>query len=210
MIKNLLPIIANAIESKLNLLKILGLLMFIITILLTLIWAFTSCNSLEAWVALFACCSSIFWGLPNLAEYINPARKPTSDMSSNELMYFILTTEKNAWVRLNHEDNIEVYLREVPTLRFIVSNIPDLENYRTNWANSFPDPQAQSYSYRLYYNNNLLKQTTLVTVDGGRVELPQPDLNMEVQPFEYKVAQLFDISNQLDSYMERINMTVKV
>jgi len=191
--------------------NLIGLICFIVALILTAIWALSK-YELEPWAALFGILSSCFFSLHSVADFVRQPDKLINEMSVGELIFFILTSDRNVdWQRITNNGQIEMYLKRYPALRFIMDENPENDNYRTNWANSFPDPHAESYKYSLLLNNNLIRNTILVTVDGGRVEMPQiNELNMKAHPFDYKVAQLFDLGNQLNSYMLTAGITVDV
>ncbi|SES06493.1 hypothetical protein [Pedobacter rhizosphaerae] len=209
---NIAQPIVKFIDKHVQAINIMGLVSILLSVITILVWLSTCLNA-EPWSALFGTLSGCFFGLRAVADYLRESEKHISEMNSDEIIFFILTTERDIdWHRINSDGKIEIYLRKHPALRFIMDEEPLNDDYIAPWANSFPDPHAESYNFRLVLNGNLLKNTTLVTVDGGRVELPQPDLTtMKVFPFDYKIAQLFNISNsQFNSYMERAGLTVKV
>ncbi|MBW2194336.1 MAG: hypothetical protein JRF37_01855 [Deltaproteobacteria bacterium] len=56
----------------------------------------------------------------------------------------------------------------------------------------------------------MIDRFILVSVDGGRAELPLPNpATLEVDPLVYKVAQVFDEHNNLEEYMSRAGLRVK-
>jgi hypothetical protein len=82
------------------------------------------------------------------------------------------------------------------------------DNFKEAWANKHPNPHATGYYFNLYYCATLLKRIILVSVDGGNATLPLPDSNNKVKEFDYKIAEIFDVTNTLDSYMQRSGLTL--
>lgn len=83
------------------------------------------------------------------------------------------------------------------------------ENFQEPWANKHPNPRAVGYFYNLYYSSTLLRRIILVSVDGGRSNLPIPRANTSlVDPFDYKIAEIFDITNSLQQYMQRSGLSL--
>jgi hypothetical protein len=82
------------------------------------------------------------------------------------------------------------------------------------WANRHPDPHATGYWCDIYYNCTHVFRTILVSVDGGRAQLPIPRQKgmggkySEVLPFDYRVAQIFDTLGTLDEYMTRSRLSL--
>ncbi len=70
------------------------------------------------------------------------------------------------------QSNVAVYMPNASiTLAF---GLDDLEDFREEWANKFPDPKASSSYVDVFYNGALVFRDVYVTVDGGRVHLPLP------------------------------------
>lgn len=56
----------------------------------------------------------------------------------------------------------------------------------------------------------MIDRFILVSVDGGKAELPTPATGTpEIDPLDYKVAQIFDQHGTLDEYLSRAVLTVK-
>jgi hypothetical protein len=87
-------------------------------------------------------------------------------------------------------------------------------DFKEEWANRHPDPQATGYWCDIYYNFTHVSRTILVSVDGGRAQLPIPRQKgidgkyTEVLPFDYRLAQIFDTLGTLDEYMTRSRLSL--
>ena len=79
------------------------------------------------------------------------------------------------------------------------------ENFKEEWANSFPDPQASSQFVDLFFANTLVERIAYVVVDGGRAKLPMPESinNLKVKPLEYKIIKLIDNMESENGNFER-------
>lgn len=49
-----------------------------------------------------------------------------------------------------------------------------VQDFQEDWIEGFPDPDATSHSYWLYYGDSPITQKVLVAVDGYRAFLPVP------------------------------------
>jgi hypothetical protein len=82
-------------------------------------------------------------------------------------------------------------------------------DFKAPWANKHPDPKATGYFYNIYYGSTLLKRVLLVSVDGGRADLPVPETGSNrVGAFDYKIAEIVDSVGTLGDYMKRSGLTV--
>jgi hypothetical protein len=55
----------------------------------------------------------------------------------------------------------------------------------------------------------LIDRFTLVFIEGSKAALPVPDAStLEVDPLDYKVAQIFDENNTLEEYMAKAGLRV--
>ncbi len=92
----------------------------------------------------------------------------------------------------------------VDTTYFVHSN-----EFVEKWANKHPDPNAKSYYYHIYFGTTIVRELILVSVDGGRAELPLPIVGTnEVTALDYKVAQIFDSIHTVDEYIYRSGLKV--
>ena len=84
------------------------------------------------------------------------------------------------------------------------------EDFREAWANGFPDPKATAYYYDIYYGSSLIDQIVLISVDGGRANLPLPQsiVDLRVSKLHYQIAKIFDSPDILDKYMDKAKLSV--
>lgn len=158
--------------------------------------------------------SSLFLASPSIAEYFLPDRKPVRDMTFEEILDFIPKTNASEdWHGISREWASERFLKEDPRLRFRAKFIDDgiqCEDFTEDWANRHPDKKATGYWYELYYDGAFLDRFILVSVDGGRADIPPPNLQTkEISQFNYHVAKIHDTLNTLDEYIKRSGLSVK-
>ena len=184
---------------------------FLLTFVAGLFWAMG--KEIEPVAFVLSLCASSLFGLPHLAEFILPSRKPIKDMTHDELLHFVKDSNpKEDWKGISNNWISEVFLKEDPRLRFRAKYTEEgiqNENYQDDWANKHPDPKATGYWYDLYYDGNIIDRFILVSIDGGRANLPPPDWQTgKIHKMEYKVAQINDVLGMLDQYIERSNLEV--
>jgi len=160
-------------------------------------------------------CASILFGLPHLAEFIVPSRKPIRDMTDDELLRFVKCSDPRIdWKGITRGRGwvSEVFLREDRRLRFRAKFIDDgiqNDDYQDEWANRHPHSKAVGYWHELYYDGNLVGRFILVAVDGGRATLPPPDWKTgKIHMLEYRIAQIHDTLGTLDEYITRSGLAV--
>ncbi len=200
---------AFGIKENTKILSVIGLAFFLIAAVFGIFWIINpNKNSLEPTIFILGACSTIFFGLPQLAEFILPTRKPIRHMTYDELIQFIQSTDPvNDWHSIDRELVEERFLKEDPRLRIVTKIIDDgihNDDFREEWANRHPDPNAKSYYYNILFDGNFIHRLILVSVDGHRATLPIPNLQtMRVNSFDFKIAQIFDSLNTLEDYMRR-------
>jgi hypothetical protein len=205
---------AIAIKENSKILGVIGLVFFISTAFFGIWWIVNpSYNKTEPITFILGFCSSVFWGLPQLAEVILPNRKALRHMTYNELIEFMLATDSSSdWQEMDREVIVERFLKEDPRLRIFSKQIDEgihLEDFREQWANNHQDPGATSYFYNVLYDGNFIHRIILVQVDGGRALLPLPDLSsMNVKQLDLKIASIFDGKNTLDDYLKRSGIII--
>ncbi len=116
-----------------------------------------------------------------------------------------VTTDAEAWVE-------RATFRPDASIGLVWGN-PLVEDFKEDWANSFPDPSASSFSVFFTWNGTPVDDDFLVVVDGGRCYLPPPNVGTsEVPRSRYQLAGLLErirghISD-FDSYFERSGLKV--
>ena len=157
--------------------------------------------------------SSFFLASPSVAEYFLPDRKPVRHMNFDEILEFIPKTGASEdWHGVSREWASERFFKEDPRLRFRAKFIDDgvhCEDFAEDWATSYPSGKATSYWYELYYDGAFLDRFILVSVDGGRADMPLPDLQTKkISLLYYHVAKIHDASGSLDDYIRRSGLSV--
>ncbi|MBE7661232.1 hypothetical protein [Tenacibaculum finnmarkense] len=93
------------------------------------------------------------------------------------------------------------------------------EDFKAEWANQFPDPNAHSDIIDIFYNNALVFRETYLVVDGGRCKLPIPsyteDGELYVAKGYYEFVKFLEIlssgassSKNFDSYFGQTGIKV--
>jgi hypothetical protein len=177
---------------------------FLLTLLSGVAWVAGA--SIEPIAYVLGLFSSGLFGLPHLAEFILPSRKPIKDMTHDELLQFVKESHpRHDWKGISRNSVSEVYLREDPRRRFRVKYTREgvqCENYVDDWTKRHLHPHAESYWHDLYYDGNLVERFILVAVDGGMALLPPPDQRTgKIGLMDYKVAQIHDLKGNLDEYI---------
>lgn len=98
----------------------------------------------------------------------------------------------------------------------IAWGLTSLEDFQEPWAQSFPDPQASSSFVDIFYRGNLVFRETYVSVDGGRVKLPIPEIHDGKLLVSGRYVALVRLLNMLEpayekdfgKYMVRANIAV--
>jgi hypothetical protein len=200
------------VKESARALNVLAGVFFVLTFIAGLAWILGA--NIEPVAFVLSLCASSFFGLPHLAEFILPSRKPIREMTHEELLDFVRASNPSAdWKGINRSWVSEVFLREDPRLRFRAKFTEDgvqNDDFKEKWANCHPDPRATGYWYDLYYDGNLIERFLLVSVDGGRATLPAPDWQGgKVNAMNYRVAQIHDSLGTLDQYIQRSGLEIE-
>ncbi|HHF0511916.1 TPA: hypothetical protein ACPHTW_004591 [Vibrio antiquarius] len=187
-------------------LKVFGGLFFALALIFGLIWI--SGQEVEPIAFFLGLLSSLFFALPSIAEYFYPDRKPVRDMSFEEILTFIPTTDyKNDWHGISLDWASERFLKEDPRLRVRAKYTEDgiqNDDFREAWANCHPNSRAVGYWYELYYDGAFIDRILLVSVDGARAIIPPPCIDTgKIQRYEYSIAKIHDVTGTVDEYIER-------
>ena len=92
---------------------------------------------------------------------------------NNRLIYTICNSKATDW-DTDPDDCIMVYL---PDRKITIKwdSYEDQESFYEDWATDYPDENARSVKYYVYYGESLIKTFELVYVDGYRALLPLPN-----------------------------------
>jgi len=192
-------------------LRVIGGVFFGLALVAGIFWI--SGYDVEPIAFVFSLLSSLFFSSPSIAEYILPERKPVRDMSFDELIEFITTTDpKNDWYGISRQWSSEKFLKEDPRLRFRARfDEEGIQNkdFKEEWANRHPDSHATGYWYELYYDGAFIDRIVLVAIDGARAMLPPPDFKTgKIELYNYRVAQIHDTLGTLDEYIRRSGLEI--
>lgn len=192
--------------------KVLGGVIFSFALLFGIIWL---CGpDVEAVVVVLGLLSSTCFALPSIADYFFPERKPIRNMSCQEILDFIPTTDPNEdWAGISLDGTSQMFLKEDPQLRFIAKYTDDgiqQKDFREPWANGFLHRQATGFWHDLYYAGSFLDRINLVAVDDAAVLMPTPDMGTtKIRRYWYHVAKIHDRTGKLDSYIDKAGLSVK-
>lgn len=193
-------------------LRVLGGIFFALALIAGMFWI--GGMDIEPVAFILGLLSSLFLASPSIAEYLLPDRKPVKEMTFDEILDFIPTTDPESdWYGISRDWSSERFLKEDPRLRFRAKfddNGIQCEDFKEDWANCHPNTKATGYWYDLYYDGAFLDRTILVSVDGGRAMLPPPDFKSgKINFYNYRVAQIHDSTSSLDEYIQRSSLEVE-
>jgi hypothetical protein len=140
--------------------------------------------------------------LKNLKKNYNP-NKVSYDYIDN----ILLTSENEDW-KESHKGDLFTYKQDVKlTIKVEWTN----DKFHEEWSTNHPDPSSYRKNYYIYYEQNLIKELYLVTVDGNRATLPlpeAPDLKF-IKYKNYRFARIVNYSTEnLDQYIRRSRLEV--
>jgi hypothetical protein len=199
------------IKNNTHVLQVIGALFFVLTLIAALIWVVGF--EIEPVAFTLSIFSSLFLASPSIARHFCPDRKPVREMTFEELLDFIPTTDSvEDWHGVTRNWSSERFLKEDPRLRFRAKFTEDgiqAEDFQGEWANRHPNPRAKGYWYDMYYDGAFLDRIILVAIDGGNSSIPCPDVSTgKIRTFDYHVAKLFDTLENVDEYIRRSSLEV--
>ena len=193
-------------------LREIALVFFILALFVGVVWL--TGKDVEPIAFVLGSICTLLYISPKLARYVLPDRKPVRYMSYDEILDFITKSDAKLdwkWIETNRAE--EAFLKEDPRLRISVRYDQDgihQKDFTESWMTAFADPKASSYWFNLSYDHALIDRFILVSVDGGKAELPMSDPDtLQVDPLNYKVAEIFDKHNTLEEYMTRGGLRVE-
>jgi len=204
--------LAEMIKRNEHPIREVALVFFILALFTGLVWL--TGKDVEPIAFVLGSICTLLYVSPRLARYVQPDRKPVRYMSYDEILDFIaLSDAKHDWKWIETNWSEEAFLKEDPRLRITVryddAGIHN-KDYTETWMNAFAKPEASSHWSDLSYDGALIDRFVLIPVDEGKAELPMPEPGtLEIDPLNFKVAQIFDQHNTLDAYMARAGLTVK-
>ena len=204
--------LAKKIKQNEHSIREVALVFFILALFAGLVWL--TGKDVEPITYVLGSICTLLYVSPSLARYVLPDRKLVRYMSYDEILDFIaLSDAKHDWKWIETSWAEEAFLKEDPRLRIRV-RYDDFgihnKDYTETWMAAFADTSASSYWFDLSYDGALIDRFILVSVDDGKAEMPTPVAGtLEIDPLDYKVAQIFDQHDTLDEYLDRAGLTVK-
>jgi hypothetical protein len=170
-------------------------------------------SNIEPVAFTFGIISSLLFASPSAAEYILPDRKPIREMTFDEILKFIITTDPiDDWHGISRDFASERFLKEDPRLRFRAKFGEDgiqCRDFKDDWANCYPRKEATGFWYDLYYDGAFLDRIILVAVNDACAMIPPPDSRIgQITVYNYRVAQIHDTHRSLDEHLKRSNLHV--
>ena len=146
----------------------------------------------------------------NIREDAASLKPLVDDPSIDNIRHHILSSDsKKDWsLRSIDSKSTSIYGQNV-NLRIEINYTEDgtqCSDFKETWANSFLNSNATGYWCDIYYGQTHIDRTVLVSVDGGMALLPLPrNLNSKdeliaVEPYDYRIAELFDSQETLYRY----------
>lgn len=127
-------------------------------------------------------------------------------MTYDDAMTMVANSTRQDWKHLA-DDSIWVFKGDV-NLR--IERDREFEgDFAEPWTKVFPDKSSSMIRYRVCYGASVIGLHSLVSVDGGRADLPLPTAGTtSVRRDRYVVARIVDQQGDLDDYMQRAQLTV--
>ncbi len=128
-------------------------------------------------------------------------------MRLDEIERVLAESSREDWVRTEELKNC-VYKKDV-NLR-IESDFDSAEPFSESWATKLPDSNARTVEYTVWYGDTRVVRKTLVSVDGGRAELPMPKSATElvVDSASVNFARVVTIIDTVDEYLGKCGISV--
>ena len=135
-------------------------------------------------------------------------------MGYEDIIDFISTSNPHLdWKLIATRFSEEAFLKEDPRLRLSIRfdehGIHE-KKIKEPWVAKITDQAANSFWCELSYDNALLERCILVLTANGAEKIPMPvSYSNEIEPLCYKVAQIFDLSGNLDINLKKAGLTIK-
>lgn len=96
--------------------------------------------------------------------------------SKNTLHEFEDLLESSTWHK-EFIDHSEVWIAD-NDITFQIELGNELRQFKEKWTDIYPDPNSSASPVYLKVNGNVIKEITFISMDGGRIFIPLPDLQM--------------------------------
>lgn len=153
-----------------------------------------------------------------LLHYIEMLLKPISYLSYNSTIikdnnYFLLDTiyKSNITDWEFNESQCKCVLISNPQIKIIWDDYDEQEVFRESWATQHSDEHAYLCDYNIYNGDTVIKQFSLVSVDGYRAKLPIPRINTNIiKRNDYFLSRIFNNSiESLHMYIISSDLTIE-
>ena len=135
--------------------------------------------------------------------------KRYANMTYDELFEAITHASRGDWVR-DEAQGVSTLRSDVRIQVARVKREESGSSFRVPWTSVHPDPQAWREYYCVRFCGAAIRQFMLVSVDGGRAELPPPAPGTKNIPAEqYALARAVDYTGRLEEYIQRSGLTVQ-
>ena len=109
----------------------------------------------------------------------------------------LLLDDFEAWISIN--DDNQLYHKQFP--EFTVRKGKQIKDpFCESWSERFSDISAHSFEVEIRYFETILSKETFITCDGGRYQIPLPEIDMsnserqfyvQINSLAYKIARIF-------------------
>lgn len=111
----------------------------------------------------------------------------------------IMDSDLGDW---NYKDEMGVCVFEPDlNLKIVREPFEKSRKFEEEWVENFPNPESETNHHIIYYNNTPIRKIGVVSVDGGRCNIPYPEkeLNEEkeivglyLNEFKYKIGKIIN------------------
>ncbi len=192
--------------------RLVGAAFFVITVIFGILWI--AGRDVEPVTFALSLCSTFFFALPAIADLI-VNKKAISEMGYDELMLYIQNSDpKNDWKSISADKKEEFFCLHDTRLRVRHHSGEDgiqNDDFKENWANSFPDEHAYGLWYDIVYDGGCIRRFLIVAVDGFRAYLPCPSRpDHTITQLEDRIGKIIAMhDNRYEDYKQRAKITVK-
>jgi len=120
----------------------------------------------------------------------------------------ILKSKKNEWIT-NTEKQEMIFIKD-PSIKIMWSDTEKDFKIDEDWVTRHPDKNAYKVDYTIIYQEAIIKEFSLVYIDGFRALLPFPKIGTNVIPrTKYHLSLLFNEKKNLNEYIRRSGLIVE-
>jgi hypothetical protein len=129
-------------------------------------------------------------------------------MKLDDVKKILATSAKDEWI-VDDESGSFTYKNDL-NLHIERADFETYREFEEPWAKSHPDPKAVAVEYVVKYGSSFVDKHILVSVDGHRATLPMPKSmdDLRVNKSDVNFAQIVDVGNRVDEYLDRSKIQV--